>query len=174
MFIKKKREMNYEIYYEKKELVNYIELEKDNYTCSIFGNVFTIKGIIKYKITIRERGEIPIHCHQIGKYIINSLNFPSVKSEIIRHYNSKADMTIVKSKKKKPMSENINVEILDNDIINNDIINNDVINNNINKDIISNDNINNDNNDNINNDNINNDNINNDNKDNINNNISTI
>ena len=142
MFVKKKREMNYEIYYEKKELVNYIELEKDNYTCSIFGNVFTIKGIIKYKITIRERGEIPIHCHQIGKYIINSLNFPSVKSEIIRHYNSKADMTIVKSKKKQPMSENINVEILDNDIINN----------NINKDIINNDNINNDN---INKDNIN-------------------
>ena len=109
--INQKREDNYEIYYEKKELVNYIELEKDNYTCSIFGNVFTIKGIIKYKITIRERGEIPIHCHQIGKYIINSLNFPSVKSEIIRHYNNKADMTIVKSKKKKPMSENINVEI---------------------------------------------------------------
>ena len=49
---------------QKKELVNYIELEKDDYTCSVFGNVFT-KEIIKFKIIIRERGEIPIHNHQI-------------------------------------------------------------------------------------------------------------
>ena len=45
--------------------MNYIELGKDDYTCSVFGNVFTVKEIIKFKITIRERGEIPIHNHQI-------------------------------------------------------------------------------------------------------------
>ena len=53
----------------------------------------------KYKIKIRERGEISIYNHQIEKYIINSLNFPLMKSEIIRQYNNKADITIVKSKK---------------------------------------------------------------------------
>ena len=30
------------------------------------------------------RGEIPMHYHQIGKYIIKPLNFPSLKNEIIR------------------------------------------------------------------------------------------
>ena len=62
--------MNYEIYYDKKELVIYIQLESNSkYILYVIPEKFAIKGIIRYKIIVCERGEIPMHFHQINKYI---------------------------------------------------------------------------------------------------------
>ena len=79
-----KKEDNYKIYY-KKKLVNYIQLEwKCEYILHNTPEKFDIKGIIKYKIIICERREIPVYFHQLCKYIIKSLNFLSLKNEVIR------------------------------------------------------------------------------------------
>ena len=87
--------------------MNYIELGKDDYTCSVFGNVFTVKEIIKFKITIRERGEIPIHNHKIWKYIINSLNIDIINNDSLNKNNICKD--------------NINNDKINEDNINNEI-----------------------------------------------------
>ena len=58
-----------------------------------------MKGIINYKIVICERGEIPMHYHQTGKYIIKLLNFPSLKKEVIRRCNEKPKPILLRKKR---------------------------------------------------------------------------
>ena len=60
-----------------------------------------MKGIINYKIVICERGEIPMHYHQTGKYIIKLLNFPSLKNEVIRRCSKKPNPKLLRKKRKK-------------------------------------------------------------------------
>ena len=86
LFVKQKRETNYEIYYEIKKLINYIQLEFKSEYISLYdtSEKIFVKGVIKYKVMIYRRGEIPMHYHQIGKYIIKPLNFQSLKNEVIR------------------------------------------------------------------------------------------
>ena len=86
----------------KKKLVNYIELEwKREYILNNTPEKFGIKGIIKYKIIICERREIPVYFHQICKYIIKSLNSPSLKNEAIRRCSKKPNSILLRKKRKK-------------------------------------------------------------------------
>ena len=55
----------------KKKLFSYIILDIDyEYILNYSPDKSIMKGIINYKIVICKRGEIPMHYHQIGKYII--------------------------------------------------------------------------------------------------------
>ena len=91
-FVKKKRDINFEIYQEKKELVKCIifKLYFKYRLTSVFltSNKFIIHAIVKYKFVVCEREKLPVHYHQIGEYIIIPLKFPSVKKEM---FNVKKD-----------------------------------------------------------------------------------
>ena len=99
LFVKKKREINYEIYYEGKKFVKFIRIKSDYQYVSYTTLEFTMKGTIKYEIILYQRRDIPYHTHQIGQYIIEPLNLPSLKKEIIQ-YHKKNDMRIVRNARK--------------------------------------------------------------------------
>ena len=77
-------------------MVIYIQLESNSkYILYVTPEKFAIKGIIKYKIIICKRGEIPMHFHQ-------PLNFQPLKDEVIKLCNKKP-VTIILRKKQKEL-----------------------------------------------------------------------
>ena len=88
--IKKKREFNYEIYYEKKKLVKCIKFSISSKCTFLAPNKnnhqhFIIKGMIYNTFDVCEREKIPMRFHQIGQYIILPTKFPSVKNCIFEY-----------------------------------------------------------------------------------------
>ena len=124
-FIKKKREINFEIYHENKKLVKYIQLKlKYNYKLSAVlskNDSFLMEGTIKYRFFVCERGKLPSHLHQIGQYMIDPLKFPSLRNETIISNTINAKVSIKKNIKKeskektKEKKRNEEAEIIDNE-----------------------------------------------------------
>lgn len=57
---------------------------------------FIMKGTIEYKIINWERGKIQLYQHQIEKYLMKPLKFPSLKDSIIGRYHKKPGITFAK------------------------------------------------------------------------------